>query len=176
MNFSAEHNVKGSASSILTVFLWLSQLCYFLNGYLCISQATSSRLYFLWGSHFLTWIVSMWPVCPVHTDTPVQPVAASVLLILWHGWSPIFKSVSKSDSAMYWVGSTGHIVITHPACVTRSVICLWSSWYVAFLKLHLESISSFSVFSLPFIFNAICSCMSSLGVAFSMLIRRPMPG
>lgn len=54
-------------------------LSYFLNGSLCISQAISSRHDFLWGSHFLTWILSMWPACPVHTDTPVQPV-----------WQPVY--------------------------------------------------------------------------------------
>lgn len=52
---------------------------YNLNGSLCISQAIRSLPNTLWGSHFLSWILSMWPACPVHTDTPVQPV-----------WHPVY--------------------------------------------------------------------------------------
>lgn len=55
-------------------------LLYYLSGSLCISQAVMSPPDFLWGGHFLSWICSMWPACPVvHTDTPVQPV-----------WQPVY--------------------------------------------------------------------------------------
>lgn len=42
----------------------LFDLLYYLNGSLCISQAVISQPDFLWGSHFLSWIISMLPACP----------------------------------------------------------------------------------------------------------------
>lgn len=151
MNFTAERSVKVQYHPSFKI-LWpsqLSDLLYHLNRSLCISQAISSRPDFLWSSHFLSWITSMWPACPVHTDAPAQPV-----------WQPVYcwsysMAVVQYLNLIQWRSELGlsslplwcDIVNTHPAClyVNRSeIVCSLNGRYVAFSKLpHLQFLSSF---------------------------------
>lgn len=60
---------------------------YYLNGSLCVSVWFPARRW------VLSWIISMWPACPLHTDTPVDPVSC---------WSHIVAPVQRLSRIHRW--------------------------------------------------------------------------
>lgn len=124
------------------MILWHSSkpfhLLYHLNGLLCISQATICLPDFLRGSHFLSRIVSMWPSCSAHTDTPVEPVWQPVYC--WSYGMAVVQYFNLDLNLIQWVGRVNYW--WYLSCsmfvqyVSRSVILRsLHSQYVAFIKL-----------------------------------------